>query len=115
MYVTGSDVVSDDDLTLTALRLPPANNIGYFIMGTGMNTFVPPGSSGPICVAPGLRRYLPPVNMTQELTGGFARTVGTSGPVSSAITAGSTWNFQAWHRDGMSPSNLTDAISVTFQ
>jgi hypothetical protein len=116
MRLTGSDVVSDDDLTLVATQLPTDSNVGYFLMGTGMNTFVPVGSAGPICITPGLQRYLPPVNNTDELPGGFSRVVGTSGPVSGLITGGSTWNFQAWHRDATAGlSNLTDAVSVTFQ
>jgi hypothetical protein len=52
---------------------------------------------------------------TSQLGGVFARTVGTTGPVSSSITAGSNWGFQAWHRDGMDPSNLTSARRVQFQ
>ena len=116
MRVTGSTTASDDDLTLTAVQLPTNSNIGYFIMGTGMNTFVPPGSTGPICVTPGLKRYLPPVNNTTQLSGGFQRSPGTTGPISGNITSGSTWSFQAWHRDSMAgTSNLTDSISVTFQ
>ena len=113
--IVGSDIVANDDLTLIASRLPPEPNIGYFIMGTGTNTFTPPGSAGPICVAPGIQRFLPPVNNTTQLDGGFARSVGTTGPVSGAITAGSTWGFQAWHRDGTHPSNLTYGRRVTFQ
>ncbi len=43
------------------------------------------------------------------------RSIGTFGPASGyVITPGSTWNFQAWYRDGNGPSNLTNAISVTF-
>jgi len=84
-------------------------------MGTGSNTFVPPGSAGPICVAPGLRRFLPPTSNAVELGGGLVREVGTSGPVSGLITPGSTWSFQAWHRDGSDPTNFTDAVTVTFQ
>ena len=114
--VTGSDVVADDDLTLTATNLPTNSNIGYFIMGTGMNTSTPPGSAGPICVSPGILRYLPPIENTNEMPGGFERVVGTSGPQSGNITPGSTWNFQAWHRDSIAgTSNLTNAVSVTFQ
>ena len=33
------------------------------------------------------------------------------------IGPGSTWNFQAWYRDnvgGMTTSNFTDAIALTF-
>ena len=113
--VTGSLVVADDDLTLTATQLPTTPNIGYFLMGQGMNTSVPPGSAGPICVTPGLLRILPPVSNTNELPGGFSRSVGTSGPQTSNITPGSTWNFQAWHRDfAAGTSNLTDAVSATF-
>jgi len=115
MTVLGSETVADDALSLIATQLPPSSNIGYFIMGTGTNTFVPTGSAGPICVAPGIKRFLPPVNNTSQLSGGFCRAVGTTGPVSSAITPGSTWSFQAWHRDGMALSNLTDAVAVTFQ
>ena len=114
--VTGSDVVADDDLVLTATQLPPESNIGYFVMGHGMNVTNPPGSAGALCVTPGLLRFLPPVHNTQDLGGGFTRSAGTSGPVSGNITAGSTWNFQAWHRDQLAgTSNLTDAVSVTFQ
>jgi hypothetical protein len=116
MTVLGSEVVAADDLFLAATSLPTNANIGYFLMGTGANTFVPPGAIGPICVAPGIKRYLPPVDNTNQLPGGFTRDVGTSGPISGQITAGSTWNFQAWHRDSMAgTSNLTDALSVTFR
>jgi hypothetical protein len=115
LEVFGSLCVLDDDLALRASGLPPGPNIGYFLMGTGSSTFTPPGSAGPICVAPGLKRYLPPVENTTELGGGFVRWIGTRGPVSSNITVGSTWGFQAWHRDGMAPSNLTDARLVTFE
>jgi hypothetical protein len=116
ILVFGSDVAADDQLLLWATDLPTESNIGYFIMGTGTNTFTPPGSAGPICVAPGIRRFLPPVHNTDELAGGFLREVGTSGPISGNITAGSTWGFQAWHRDAMAgASNLTDAVQVTFQ
>jgi hypothetical protein len=106
----------ESNLTLAAENLPTNSNVGYFIMGTGTNTFTPPGSSGPICVTPGIKRFLPPVSNTAEYAGGFVRVVGTSGPVSSWITPGSTWSFQAWHRDSAaSTSNMTDAVSVTFQ
>jgi hypothetical protein len=115
MTVLGSHVVADDDLELFGSDLPTESNIGYFIMGTAMNTFVPPGSAGPICITPGLIRYLPPVSNTNEGPGSFQRSVGTAGPQSGLITSGSTWNFQAWHRDHLAgTSNLTDAVSVTF-
>ena len=119
MIVTGSNVDADDDLTLTAMQLPLNSNIGYFIMGTGTNSFIPTGAGSFICVTPGLKRYLPPVNNTNQFPGGFDRVVGTQGnghPISANITPGSTWNFQAWHRDSNAgTSHFTDAVSVTFQ
>ena len=92
LFVQGSPIVAEDDLRLLAAPLPFEPNIGYFLMGTGSSTFVPPGSAGPICVAPGIRRYLDPIENTTELRdvygpfyGGFRRVIGTSGPVSSEI------------------------------
>ena len=114
-YNSYSENGSPGDGILSATNLPMNSNIGYFIMGAGMNTFVPPGSTGPICVTPGLLRLLPPVSNTNEEPGGFSRAVGTSGPQTGSITAGSTWNFQAWHRDSAAgTSNLTDAVSIDF-
>jgi hypothetical protein len=107
-------------------------NIGYFIMGTGANTFVPPGSIGPICVAPGLKRFLPPTSMTSEtitfhdesgtpttlVAQGFSRAALGAGahPVGASIGGGLGfhWSFQAWHRDTPGDSNLSDAIAVDF-
>ena len=58
---------------------------------------------------------LPPVSNTTEVPGGFARAVGTGGPHTGSITPGSTWNFQAWHRDALAgTSNLTNAVAVAF-
>ncbi|MCP3917078.1 MAG: right-handed parallel beta-helix repeat-containing protein [bacterium] len=113
LVVTGSDVASDDDLTLWATQLPTTPNFGYFLMGLGTTRYTPPGSAGRLCIAHALRGFLPG-NNTAELGGGFGRFIGTSGPVSGAITAGSTWGFQAWYRDGAGSSNLTDAVRVRF-
>ena len=116
MTVRAAQAVSTMAAPDVYCQLPPESNIGYFIMGVGTNTFIPPGSAGPICIAPGIKRYLPPVSNTNELPGGFSRSVGTMGPISGNITAASTWNFQAWHRDSMAAtSNLTDVVSVAFQ
>ena len=94
--------------------------------------YLPPGSVGPICVAPGIQRYLPPVSKTSEtitfhdiggtpmtLTGqGFSRAaLGAGGhPVGANIGSalGFHWSFQAWHRDSPGFSNLSDAIGVDF-
>ena len=54
----GSAVAAANDLTLTASDLP-ANQLGYFIGGTGNTAFTPPGAAGPFCLggAP-LSRFL---------------------------------------------------------
>jgi hypothetical protein len=109
-----------------------AINVGYILMGTGSNTFVPPGSAGPICVAPGVKRFLPGVNRTNErivfhddagtptqvLGEGFSRIalgrqahrIGTH--IGGVL--GFHWSFQAWHRDSPGPANFSDAIAVDF-
>jgi hypothetical protein len=107
-------------------------------MGTGATTFVPTGSAGPICVFPGLKRFLVPPNMTSEtitfhdpVTGAPTTVVGEGysaaalgagadplGPTSIGGVAGCHWGFQAWYRDrpevsGVS-ANLSDALVVDF-
>ena len=107
-------------------------NIGYFVMGTGQNTFVPSHSMGPLCVAPGIKRFLGPVNSTTETivfhdAGGTPMTLIGQGFSRAALGAGAHfigahiggvdgfhWSFQAWHRDGGGDSNLSDAVGVDF-
>ena len=110
LRIEGSATVADDFLTLKAVHVPSA--LGIFIMGTGTDLFIPPGSVGAICVTPGMRRFFE----FPRIGGGdgFCASVGTRSPTSSQIAAGSTWNFQAWFRDGM-VSNFTHAVSVQFQ
>jgi len=80
----------------------------------GQNSVVPPGSSGPLCIlGNGLVRLLPPV-LDSGPGGSFTHAPGTTGlPIIGSITAGQTWNFQAWFRDP-GTSNTTDALSITF-
>ena len=73
MAVFGSEVVADDQLGLLASDLPPSSNIGYFIMGTGFNTFTPPGSAGPICITPACSASCRRRTTRASSAGGFAR------------------------------------------
>lgn len=109
------DVASDDLLTLIA-DCVPRNKLGYFLMGSGQNTFTPPGSAGHFCIGGGqIIRLLPSASNSMDL-GTFSHSIGTTSlPIVGQISAGQTWNFQAWFRDRGSSSNMTDAISVTFQ
>ena len=114
MLVGSTTVAADDDLGLRAVALP-TDQIGYFLMGQGQNTITPPGSDGPLCIlGNGLVRLLPPV-LNSGYGGELSHDRGTTGlPAVGAIVAGETWNFQGWFRDVNQTSNLTDAVSVTF-
>ncbi|MFT5200287.1 MAG: sulfatase activating formylglycine-generating enzyme [Planctomycetota bacterium] len=107
--------------TLLASNLP-TGQLGYFIVGHGgTGQIMPPGSAGQLCIAGGIiGRY----NQSGEYS-----STGTSGSFSLSIdptemrsnngnvaaTAGSTYNFQAWHRENGGSSNFTNAISMMLQ
>ncbi|MDF1837334.1 MAG: hypothetical protein P1V35_05660 [Planctomycetota bacterium] len=119
-WAFGSYIAADRDLVLMADQLPP-NQIGYFLAGTGTGGFVPPGSQGQLCLAGSLGRFNR--NLTEVQTSGaageFSVTIDTLNmPIASApvVTAGSTWFFQAWHRD-LNPgqtSNFSTLLGVSF-
>ena len=124
MTVTGSDLVSNNDVSLNAGNLPP-NQFGFFLNSMSQG-FVPGpgGSQGNLCLSGAIGRYNPAAGFPVQ-SSGAAGTISlqidlTNTPTPagfSAITAGQTWNFQAWYRD-LNPgpvSNFTDAVSVTFQ
>ena len=94
----------------------------YLLVGDGSSTVSqPPGAKGDLCVVGGscLGRYDKDVGQIDNL-GLFSTDIqnAASNPCQGAvnITAGSTWNFQYWHRQPMGqPATFSDAISVTFQ
>lgn len=124
----GSSSVIEDDLLLTAWRVPPGK--AYLpLMGAGQ-VHVPFGD-GLLCVGSGgvgLFRF--PVKLTDTwghavLGPGIVSHSQTHFSAAGAIQPGSTWYFQFWYRDslvtpcgGFQPVpkgfNLTDAIGVTF-
>ena len=120
IVATGSTMVSDNDMTLTATGLPN-NQFGYFLNSLSQG-FVPnPGvSQGNLCLTGQLGRYNSIVFNTG--TGGsgslvlnLPATPTPNGPV--AVFPGETWNFQAWYRDlnPMATSNFTNGVSIAFQ
>ncbi|MEM1450812.1 MAG: PQQ-binding-like beta-propeller repeat protein [Planctomycetota bacterium] len=112
----GSDVASDDRITLTARQLPP-NSLGYFLASrsAGGTTGVPD-----LCLDGSIGRYSLTV-----LDSGDAGTFGmdldlTGIPQPSGAVpamAGETWFFQAWHRD-VGPAgpttDFTQGVAVTL-
>ncbi len=112
----GSDVVADNNLTLTA-GPAPIGETGIFFYGLNQNS-VPLGN-GIRCIGPGNYRVLPPVSVVDSGSGlGFMSTmVDLFNPpqASGTITAGSTWNFQGWFRDSAAGStDLSDAQEISF-
>jgi hypothetical protein len=123
MSGTGSAVVANNNLTLTASSLPN-NAFGYFLTSMTQGLVPQPGGSlGVLCLGGNIGRYVGPgqiqnsggtgaISLLLDLT----QTPTPTGPV--AVAVGQTWNFQAWHRDsvgGAAVSNFTDGLQVTFQ
>ncbi len=123
MSATGSAVAASNDLTLAGSSLPQ-NSFGFFLTST-VQGFVanPGGSQGNLCLAGSIGRYVGPGQIKNSgATGQISLLVDlTQHPTPNGgvvVTAGQTWNFQAWYRDvvgGSATSNFTDGLSVTFQ
>ncbi|MFT5732347.1 MAG: hypothetical protein ACJA2W_003241 [Planctomycetota bacterium] len=118
----GSDIVADNNVTLGGEQLP-VNAFAFFIasqtQGFVMN---PGGSSGNLCAVGNVGRYVGSGQIQQANAGGtislpidLTQVPQPMGFVS--VSAGETWNFQAWYRDS-SPtgptSNFTDGLEITF-
>jgi len=124
LRASGSALASANNLTLVSSDMP-ANQFGFFLTSmTQGNIPNPGGSQGVLCLSGTIGRY---VGAGQIMNGGAGGTFSLplnltqtpAGPVFVAISAGQTWNFQAWFRDigpmGQPWSNFTDGLSVTFQ
>ncbi|MCP5021840.1 MAG: hypothetical protein GY930_08675 [bacterium] len=117
----GSDVVSENALTLLAEDLP-LGEFGFFLNGTGNGvTPLAGGSSGDLCLSTSLGRY----SRASEIF--FSGDLGaaslqldlddTPTPLGrTSVLAGQTLYFQAWFRDTpASTSNFSNAVAVVFQ
>ena len=119
---TGSNVATDNNLTMTATNLPP-NQFGYFLVSASQGLIVGPGGAmGNLCLGSPIGRFSNNV-INSGPFGTIALGINlTSLPApptfNHTVQAGETWNFQGWYRDvviGMPTSNFTDGISVLFQ
>ena len=117
----GSTTIADGDLTLVASFLP-THTLGWFIASQSQGfTANPGGSVGHLCLSGQVSRFnwfpldtgpLGEMTLVVDLANIPSPTGGT------AITAGTTWNFQALFRDavaGVGATNLSDAVSIQFQ
>ena len=114
----GLDTAADNDVRLDAAQMP-ANQFGYFINSLTQGFANPPGSQGNLCVSGQIGRHTANV-LSTGAAGEFSLQLDLTavptpgGPV--AISAGETWNWQAWFRD-VNPTqtnNFTDGITIVF-
>ena len=110
----------------------PANQFGYFLMGTA---FLDPGlaiSQGQLCVSGSIGRYNIAGTAFNSIgrfdsSGDLQNSVGTSTtgagydvpvnvPVTNTptISSGSTWHFQLWFREAGGNANFSNGLSVLF-
>jgi hypothetical protein len=116
MSASGSGSIAAEDLTLFAEDLA-ANQNGLFFYGP--NQASAPFGNGLRCIAGGASGIgrLPIVNSGSSGVLTHAVDYDTPPSASTQITAGSTWNFQAWFRDpaaGGAFFDLSDGLEVTF-
>lgn len=122
MSASGSPVAAANDLTLNAFSLP-LNQFGIFV--TSMTQAFIPGangtSNGNLCLAGAVGRFtLPSQIISSGMSGTLSLDVNLTqfpqGAGTVAVLSGQTWNFQAWHRDGVGlGSNFTDGLQIDFQ
>jgi hypothetical protein len=123
LRIVGSTSVSRNELTLRARSLPPGS-FGFFLTSLQPGLVnQPSGSQGVLCLCNPIGRYVGPGQILNSGTAGtFELMVDLSQhPTPTGlvhVAPGETWNFQCWHRDqvgGTATSNLSDAVSLTFQ
>ncbi|MEZ6014647.1 MAG: hypothetical protein R3F49_06015 [Planctomycetota bacterium] len=118
---SGSPFVADNHVAFLASGLPPSS-FGFVIVSPNQ-AFVPfaGGSQGNLCVGLPVGRGVGGVIFNTGTSGtgaaraNLAQIPQPNGPV--PVLPGDTYHFQAWHRDsvgGLSTSNFTDAVSITF-
>ncbi len=123
LSANGSDLVQENNLTLRATHLP-VNQFGYALNSPYQGVVPNPGGSqGTLCIfgaSLGRHNRLGEVRYSGA-AGEFDVIIDLTsfpspmGPI--MVQAGETWNFQIWHRDQnpTSTSNMTNAVSLTFQ
>ncbi|MEZ6014407.1 MAG: hypothetical protein R3F49_04785 [Planctomycetota bacterium] len=120
MAAGGSVVVADNELRLSAIRLP-LYTYGYFLCSR-TPALVPGagGSQGTLCLGGEVGRFNAQiVNSgpfgTFGITLDLASLPSPTGAVAAA--AGESWHFQCWYRDavaGAATSNFTDSVAIDF-
>jgi V8-like Glu-specific endopeptidase len=108
IFATGSASIAANDLVLHANAIPNNKN-GIFLYGSGQQQTA--FGNGFLCIGPQVIRMSPAVN--SGTSGELALPV-NYGALSVPILAGSTWNFQAWFRDGTALWDLSNGLNLSF-
>ena len=113
---SGSVVVADNGLTLSATGLPN-NKFGFFLM-SATKIFVPNmgGGNGNLCLgAPQIRFAKNIVNSGSTGQVSFQPDL-TNLPQGTVVHPGEVWYFQLWYRDvdPVQTSNTSNGLAVTF-
>ncbi|MFT7679793.1 MAG: hypothetical protein ACI8QC_003798 [Planctomycetota bacterium] len=120
---SGSNIVADNNLIITATQVPTAQ-FAYMIASRTQGFVANPGgSTGNLCILGDIARFNRAGEVGAIVGGAFALTMPLGDfpePPTNGVSvlAGDVWNFQCWHRDiagGVPTSNFTDAVEVTFQ
>lgn len=124
LRVSGSNHRAFNDLVLEATLLP-LNATCFFLTSASQGFVANAGASaGNLCLGGAIGRYVGPGQVKNTGSAGQASLRLDLGQHPTAtglvsVSAGQTWNFQAWHRDttsgGVLTSNFTDAATVVFQ
>jgi V8-like Glu-specific endopeptidase len=113
MAASGTASVGANNLVLIANGVP-ANENGTFYYGD--TQIQVPFGLGNMCVDGTVQVYRlnPPTN--SGATGTLTHALDITNPpgATGQITAGSTWNFQAWFRVGAGQFDLSDGLELTF-
>ncbi len=111
---SGAAAVQENELILDVSGLP-TGSAGYFLMSDATGQV--PVSQGVLCLGSPVLRFS--LHVLHSSSGGWAQFRPDQGslPQGTVISPGSTWHFQYWYRDANPGpvSNLSDAVSLTFQ
>ena len=117
--ISGCDCAAGSiDLTLTNAGAYDGN-AGYIIIGLGTGSASPTGVSDLCLIGGGIGRYNKDVRV---ISGGTftvdilnSNTSGSDVPtIGGPLCNGNTWRAQAWHRNGMAPSQFSKGVSATL-
>lgn len=112
MGFVGTTSVSRDDLAITAGPVP-TGQFGLFIQGELSGNAPLPGGGGAVCIT--FPVYRLPIVQSQGGLMSYQLQLQNTVPGVAPITGGTTWRFQAWHRDSVGAGfGLSNALKLVF-